>query len=63
MAELKECADECPYGDGGTLAGGGPLACRYTCGHVISRASGKQMSGEPQSTEPKKKKFAWSKTK
>ena len=34
----KECPPTCPKCREGDLGGGGPLACRYTCGHVIKKA-------------------------
>lgn len=42
----KECPATCPNpihqgknaDPAGDLAGGGPMACRYTCGHVIPKA-------------------------
>lgn len=35
--QLKECPYVCPKCGQGDLAGGGAIACRYTCGHVIKR--------------------------
>ena len=42
---IKECPYSCPTCGEGDLAGGGPLACRYTCGHVVPRGGEKAVSG------------------
>ena len=38
LPKTKECPSQCPKCSDGDLSGGGPLACRYTCGHVVPKA-------------------------